>query len=51
MKLVYAARTVEEKVAVVVNSKLGNIAAINDGDLMEPELFNLGIHREETPDD
>jgi superfamily II DNA or RNA helicase len=43
MKLVYAAGTVEEKVAETVNRKLDNIAALNDGDLMEPDLFNLGI--------
>lgn len=41
MKLVYAAGTVEEKVSTVVNAKLNNISAINDGDLMEPDLFSL----------
>lgn len=41
MKLVYAAGTVEEKVSERVNEKLDNIAALNDGDLMEPDLFNL----------
>jgi len=41
MKLVYAAGTVEEKVCDVVNKKLDNIAALNDGDLMEPDLFDL----------
>ena len=45
MKLVYAAGTVEEKVAEVVNRKLDNIAALNDGDLMEPDLFKMGIER------
>jgi superfamily II DNA or RNA helicase len=44
MKLVYAANTVEEKVAETVNGKLDNIAALNDGDLMEPDLFSLGAH-------
>ena len=43
MKLVYAAGTVEEKVCDVVNRKLDNIAALNNGDLMEPDLFNLGV--------
>jgi SNF2 family DNA or RNA helicase len=43
MKLVYAAGTVEEKVCETVNRKLDNIAALNDGDLMEPDLFNLGV--------
>ena len=44
MKLVYAAGTVEEKVSETVNRKLDNIAALNDGDLMEPDLFNLEKH-------
>jgi superfamily II DNA or RNA helicase len=49
MKLVYAAKTIEEKVAESVNRKLDNIAALNDGDLMEPDLFNLGVKQgEET---
>jgi SNF2 family DNA or RNA helicase len=43
IKLVYAAGTVEEKVSETVNRKLDNIAALNDGDLMEPDLFQLGI--------
>jgi len=43
MKLVYAGGTVEEKVCEVVNRKLDNIAALNDGDLMEPDLFQLGV--------
>lgn len=43
MKLVYAAGTVEEKVCETVNRKLDNIAALNDGDLMEPDLFKLGV--------
>jgi superfamily II DNA or RNA helicase len=43
MKLVYAAGTIEEKVCETVNRKLDNIAALNDGDLMEPDLFNLGV--------
>ena len=43
MNLVYAADTIEEKVAETVNAKLDNIAAINDGDLMEPDLFNMGV--------
>lgn len=46
MKLVYAAGTVEEKVCDVVNRKLDNISALNNGDLMEPDLFNLGLNRE-----
>jgi superfamily II DNA or RNA helicase len=46
MKLVYAAGTVEEKVAETVNKKLDNIAALNDGDLMEPDLFSLGVQNE-----
>lgn len=47
MKLVYAGGTIEERIAHVVNGKLANIAALNDGDLMEPDLFNLGIERKE----
>jgi hypothetical protein len=39
--MVYAAGTVEEKVAERVNEKLDNIAALNDGDLMESDMFNL----------
>ena len=41
IKLVYAANTVEEKVATTVNEKINNIKALNDGDLMEPDLFNI----------
>lgn len=41
VKLVYAGRTIEEKVADSVNMKLSNISALNDGDLMEPDFFNL----------
>lgn len=47
MMLVYAAGTVEEKVAECVNRKLDNIAALNEGDLMESDLFKLGIERRE----
>lgn len=43
MKLVYACGTVEEKVAEAVNKKLNNISALNDGDLMETDLFNLYV--------
>jgi len=43
---VYAAGTIEEKVAETVNKKLDNIAALNDGDLMEPDLFRLGVKNE-----
>lgn len=42
IKLIYAADTVEEKVAESVSRKLANISALNDGDLMEPDLFQLG---------
>ena len=42
IKLVYAANTVEEKVADSVNRKLDNIKALNDGDLMEPDTFKMG---------
>jgi superfamily II DNA or RNA helicase len=41
IKLVYAAGTIEEKVAERVNEKLDNISALNNGDLMEPDIFNL----------
>lgn len=41
VQLVYAAGTVEAKVADRVNAKLANIAALNDGDLMEPDIFGL----------
>lgn len=41
IKLVYAASTIEEKVAERVNGKLDNISALNNGDLMETDIFNL----------
>lgn len=41
IKLVYAGDTIEEKVAERVNEKIDNIHALNDGDLMEPDMFNL----------
>jgi superfamily II DNA or RNA helicase len=41
MQLVYAADTIEEKVAESVNRKLDNISALNSGDMMEPDLFKL----------
>jgi SNF2 family DNA or RNA helicase len=41
IKLVYAGNTIEEKVASTVNMKLSNISALVDGDLMEPDFFNL----------
>jgi len=47
MKLVYAANTIEEKVAETVNKKLDNISALNDGDLMESDIFKMGIERKE----
>jgi len=37
--LVYAAGTIETKVALTVNEKLNNIKALMDGDLMESDLF------------
>ncbi len=43
MKLVYASGTIERQVAHVVNSKLDNISALNDGDLMEPDIFKMGV--------
>lgn len=47
MKLVYASRTIEEQVANSVNAKLDNINALNDGDLMEPDVFNLGVRADD----
>lgn len=41
MQLIYASKTIEEKVAESVNEKLANISALTDGDLMEPDLFKL----------
>jgi len=41
IKLVYAAGTIEQKVSEVVSRKLDNIAALNDGDLFEPDLFGV----------
>jgi hypothetical protein len=38
MKLIYAAGTIEEKVAQSVQSKLKNIASLNDGDLSIPGI-------------
>jgi hypothetical protein len=41
IKLIYAAKTIEEKVALAVQSKLKNIAALNDGDLTIPGIPTL----------
>jgi hypothetical protein len=41
IKLIYAAQTIEEKVAQVVSRKLDNISALNDGDLFEEDLFGV----------
>lgn len=41
MQLVYAANTIEEQVAENVSRKLANISALNDGDLMEPDIFGI----------
>jgi len=41
MQLVYAAGTIEEKVARSVNSKLRNISTLNDGDLKENDIFEI----------
>jgi SNF2 family DNA or RNA helicase len=41
MSMVFAAGTVEEKVAHSVNGKLNNISAINDGDLMSYDTFGM----------
>lgn len=46
MKLVYASGTIEKRVAENVNAKLDNINALNDGDLMEPDVFKLGVGNE-----
>lgn len=48
IKLIYAAGTIEQKVAESVNAKIDNIAALNDGDLMSSNLFS--IEREEPHD-
>ena len=40
-RLVYAAGTVEENVAKSVNQKIAAISALNDGDLLEPDIFQL----------
>lgn len=45
IKLVYTAGTVEEKVADRVVRKLANISALNDGDLMEADIFKTGLFR------
>lgn len=45
IKLAYAAGTIEEKVAESVSLKIDNISALNDGDLCEPDLFNMGLNR------
>jgi hypothetical protein len=47
MKLVYASGTIERRVAETVNKKLDNINALNDGDLMEPDVFNMGIRADD----
>jgi len=41
IKLIYAAKTIEEKVAASVQSKLKNIASLNDGDLSIPGIPTL----------
>lgn len=46
IKLVYAAGGIEEKVARAVNEKIDNIEALNDGDLMEPDLFKMRMKNE-----
>lgn len=46
MKLVYASGTIEKRVAENVNGKLDNINALNDGDLMEPDVFKMGLSNE-----
>jgi len=40
-RLVYAKGTIEEQICKSVAKKLDNIAALNDGDLMEPDVFKL----------
>jgi superfamily II DNA or RNA helicase len=40
-RLVYAKGTIEEEICVSVSRKLDNISALNDGDLMEPDIFKL----------
>lgn len=47
MKLVYASGTIERRVAETVNRKLDNISALNDGDLMEPDVFNMGMRADD----
>lgn len=49
VKLVYAAHTIEEQVAETVSEKLTNISALNDGDLMERDVFGL-FHKVGTND-
>lgn len=39
IKLVYAAGTIEQKVSIRVNEKIRNIAKLNEGDLVENDLF------------
>jgi hypothetical protein len=51
MKLVYASGTIERRVAETVNKKLDNINALNDGDLMEPDVFNMGMRAEDFTSD
>lgn len=46
MKFVYSAGTIEEKVADRVRTKLRNIRALNDGDLIEDDLFDRGYSHE-----
>lgn len=41
VQLCYADSTIEEDVAASVNGKLATISALNDGDLMEKDAFNL----------
>lgn len=48
MKMVYAAGTIEKKIAESVNAKIANISALNDGDMMESDLFNLGVNGEQV---
>jgi superfamily II DNA/RNA helicase len=40
-RIIYASGTVEEKVCANVAGKLAAMSALNDGDLMEPDVLNL----------
>lgn len=42
-RLLFASGTVEEKICTALQVRLKSLSALNDGDLMEPDLLRLGM--------